>query len=53
MSVIEKAIQPLLVAQRQLGRSEERTQWRDWLDRKARAEAEGKPFDEPPPDEKK
>ena len=69
MSVIEKVIQPLLVAQRQLGRSEgltegrtegftegrseERTQWRDWLDRKARADAEGKPFDEPPPDEKK
>ena len=71
MSIIEKVIQPLLTAQRQIGRTEGRTegrvegrtegrtegraesnaQWRNWLDRKNRAEAEGKPFNEPPPDE--
>ena len=64
MSIIEKVLQPLLTAQRQLGHaegrtegrteghSEERTRWRDWLDRKAEAEAEGKTFNEPPPDER-
>ena len=67
MSIIEKVIQPLLTAQRQIGRTEGRVeghtegraeghaesnaQWRNWLDRKNRAEAEGKPFNEPPPDE--
>lgn len=63
MSIIEKVIQPLLDAQREIGHVEGRTeghtegraesnmQWRHWLDRKARAEAEGKSFDEPPPDE--
>ena len=60
MSIIEKALQPLLAAQRQLGRAEghtegraeERTEWRNWLNRKAQAEAEGKTFHEPPPDER-
>lgn len=63
MSIIEKVIQPLRVEQREIGHVEGRTegctegrtesnmQWRHWLDRKARAEAEGEPFDEPPPDE--
>ena len=63
MSIIEKVIQPLLDAQREIGNVEGRTegrtegraesniQWRQWLDRKERAEAEGKSFDEPPPDE--
>ncbi len=63
MSIIEKVIQPLLNAQRQLGHTEGRTegrtegltesnaQWRNWLDRKNRAEAAGKTFNEPPPDE--
>lgn len=58
MSIIEKVLQPLLNAQRELGRAEGRaegltevnSQWRLWLDRKTRAEAEGKPFNEPPPD---
>ncbi len=60
MSILEKVIQPLLNAQRHLGRTEgrteghteERTRWREWLDRKAQAEAEGKTFNEPPPDER-
>ena len=64
MSIIEKVIQPLLAAQRQLGHAEGRTEghdegrtaernaWRNWLDRKATAEAEGKAFNEPPPDER-
>ena len=60
MSIIEKMIQPLLTAQRQLGHAEghdegrttERNAWRNWLERKAAAEAAGKTFDEPPPDER-
>ena len=59
MSIIEKVIQPLLDAQREIGHveghaeghSESNTRWREWLERKAAAESEGKPFDEPPPDE--
>ena len=67
MGIIEKLIQPLLNAQRELGHTEGRiegrtegctegriesnAQWRDWLNRKTKAEAEGKTFDEPPPDE--
>ena len=62
MSIIEKVIQPLLNAQRELGqaeghaegRTEGRTEsnaaWRSWLERKAKTESEGKTFDEPPPD---
>ena len=72
MTIIEKVIQPLLNAQRELGHAEgriegrteghtegrtegriaERNAWRNWLDRKATAEAEGKAFNEPPPDER-
>ena len=33
------------------GRASERAEWRDWLNRKAEAEAQGIPFDEPAPDE--
>ncbi|MDE2787303.1 MAG: hypothetical protein OXL37_11630 [Chloroflexota bacterium] len=59
MAIIEKVIRPLLNAQRELGhteghiegRIESNAQWRDWLNRKTNAEAEGKTFDEPPPDE--
>ena len=35
------------------GRVESNTKWRDWLNRKNEAEAQGLPFDEPPPDEKR
>ena len=72
MSILEKVLQPLLNAQRELGRAEGRTEGRaegrtegraegrteghaelrSWLDRKNRAESEGKPFNEPPPDER-
>ena len=56
MSILEKVLQPLLNAQRELGHAEGRTEGhaelRSWLDRKNRAEAEGKPFNEPPPDER-
>ena len=34
------------------GRDEERVQWRQWLERRNDAEAQGLPFDEPPPDAK-
>ena len=65
MSIIEKVFQPLLNAQREIGHVEGRvegrvegqtetnTAWREWLDRKVQAEAEGKPFNEPPPDEER
>ena len=33
------------------GRAEGDARWRDWLNRKAEAEAQGIPFDEPAPDE--
>ncbi len=32
------------------GRAESNAEWRDWIARREKAEAEGKPFDEPPPD---
>ena len=33
------------------GRAEGDARWREWLNRKDEAEAQGLPFDEPPPDE--
>ena len=47
-------IEPYLKARYFQGRAEgaaaERQKWRGWLERKATAEREGRPFDEPPPD---
>ncbi len=47
-------IEPYLKARYFQGRAEgasaERRKWRGWLERKATAEREGRPFDEPPPD---
>ena len=37
---------------KQRAREEERKEWREWLNRKARAERKGEPFDEPNPSEK-
>ena len=53
VAIVAKLIQPLLKAQWEMGYAEGRAEWREWLDRKAKAEAEGKPFDELPPDERK
>ena len=69
MSIIEKVFQPLLKAQWEMGhveghieghaegrvegQTERDVAWREWLDRKTKAEAEGKPFNEPPPDEER
>jgi hypothetical protein len=33
------------------GKEEERKRWMEWNKRRLEAEAEGKPFDEPPPGE--
>ena len=56
VAIVAKLIQPLLKSQWEIGYAEGiaegRTAWRNWLDRKTHAEAEGKPFDEPPPDER-
>ena len=35
------------------GLTEGNARWRDWLNRKNEAEAQGLPFDEPPPDERR
>ena len=47
-------IEPYLKARYFQGRAEgaaaERRKWRGWLERKATAEREGRPCDEPPPD---
>ena len=53
MSILEKVFQPLLNAQREMGQTERDVAWREWLERKAKAEAEGKPFNEPRPDEER
>ncbi len=34
------------------GRADERALWRAWNERRMEAEADGRPFDEPPPDER-
>ena len=34
------------------GRAEERAEWQQWLRRRNEAEAQGRPFDEPPPGER-
>ena len=33
------------------GRAEANRKWKEWLERREAAEAEGRPFDEPPPSE--
>ena len=57
VAIVAKLIQPLLKAQWEMGYAEgyaeARAEWWEWRDRKAQAEAEGKPFNEPPPDERR
>ena len=45
----QKLVEPLKEKQRAEGRAEEREAWEAWNRRRLAAEAEGKPFDEPPP----
>ena len=45
----QKLVEPLKERQRAEGRAEEREAWEAWNRRRMAAEAEGKPFDEPPP----
>ena len=49
----QKLVEPLKERQRAEGRvegrAEERAAWEAWNRRRMAAEAEGKPFDEPPP----
>ena len=55
VAIVAKLIQPLLKAQWEIGYAEGLAEssavWRNWLDRRTQAEAKGKPFNEPPPDE--
>ncbi len=50
----QNLLEPLKERQRQegieVGRAESNAKWRSWIARREKAEAEGKPFDEPPPD---
>lgn len=45
----QQLVEPLKERQRAEGRAEEREAWEAWNRRRMAAEAEGKPFDEPPP----
>jgi hypothetical protein len=53
--IANRFVKPVIESHEARGRAEghaaERTEWRDWLNRKNVAEAQGLPFDEPPPDE--
>ena len=42
---------PAIERQRAKGRAEANQQWEEWLKRREAAEADGRPFDEPPPSE--
>ena len=46
----QNLLEPLKERQRAEGRAESNARWRDWNARRERAEANGEPFDEPPPD---
>ena len=60
-AIANRWIKPVTESHEARGRAEGRTEgrvesdaeWRDWLNRKNEAEAQGLPFDEPPPDEKR
>ena len=45
----QKLVEPLKEKQRAEGRAQEREAWEAWNRRRLEAEAEGKPFDVPPP----
>ena len=49
--VIERRISEWWNAGRVEGRAEERAEWSAWNNRRVKAERDGVPFDEPPPDD--
>ena len=46
----QNLLEPLKERQRAEGHAEGRAEWRDWNERRKKAEAKGEPFDEPPLD---
>ena len=46
----QNLLEPLKARQRAEGRAESNAMWRDWNERRKKAESLGEPFDEPPPD---
>ena len=48
---IERHIAKGLQIGEERGRAEANQRWKEWLERREAAEAEGRPFDEPPPSE--
>ena len=50
--MVNRYVNPVIERHRAEGRDEERVQWRQWLERRNDAEAQGLSFDEPPPDAK-
>ena len=50
-AMVNRFVIPVIEARREEGRAEERAEWREWNRRRMVAEAQGRPFDEPPPGE--
>ena len=50
-AMVNRFVIPVIEAHVARGRAEERAEWRAWNRRRMAAEAQGKPFNEPPPGE--
>ena len=48
-TLVNRFVMPVIEAHVDRGRVEERAEWRKWNRRRKDAEAQGRPFDEPPP----
>ena len=52
-AIANRWVKPVIESHEARGRVEGDAEWRGWLNRKNAAEAQGLPFDEPPPDERR
>ena len=50
-AMVNRFVIPVIEKHRDEGRAEERAAWRAWNRRRLNAEAQGHPFNEPPPGE--
>ena len=50
-AMVNRFVIPVIEARREEGRVEERAEWQEWNRRRMVAEAQGEPFNEPPPGE--
>ena len=48
-AMVNRFVMPVIEAHKAEGRATERAEWQQWLKRRMDAEAQGRPFDEPPP----